>query len=64
MDRTLIRVIGAWIKKNKGPLILTNMVKDGVEVETHMRHSLNGKHNIQLAYKKALLFRMQKLNRF
>jgi len=33
MDRPLIRVIGAWIKKNKGPLILTNMVKDGVEVE-------------------------------
>ena len=32
MGRTLIRVIGAWIKKNKGPLILTNMVKDGVEV--------------------------------
>lgn len=33
MDRTQIRVIGAWIRKNKGALILTNMVKDGVEVE-------------------------------
>lgn len=37
MDRTLIRVIGAWIKKNKGPLILTNMVKDGVEVENEKK---------------------------
>ena len=33
MVRNQIRVIGPWIRKNKGPLILTNMVKDRVEVE-------------------------------
>ena len=32
--------------------------------QIHVRHSLNGKHNIQPAYKKALLFHMQKLNPF
>ncbi|MDA9428293.1 hypothetical protein B834_761 [Enterococcus mundtii 1A] len=37
MDRTQIRVTGAWIRKNKEPLILTNMVKDGVEVENEKK---------------------------